>query len=92
MIKIAHFAQVEDNVVRNVIVVDNKDCGDLEFPESEPIGQAFISKIGLTGNWKQTSYNSNFRSTYAGMGHTFDPDLGDHGEFVTPSSADPVVE
>ena len=51
----AHFAKIEDNVVRNVIVVDNKDCGDLEFPESEPIGQAFISQIGLTGTWKQTS-------------------------------------
>ena len=60
----------DDN--NDVIVVDNKDCGDLEFPESEPIGQAFISQIGLTGTWKQTSYNGTIRKNYAGIGYTYD--------------------
>lgn len=90
MIIIAHFARVEDGVVREVIVVNNVDCGNLDFPESEPIGQAFISKIGLAGNWRQTSYNNNFRGKYAGVGDKFDPDLGDHGEFVSPVVADPA--
>lgn len=88
----AHFAKVEDGVVREVIVVNNADCGNLEFPESEPIGQAFINKIGLNGTWRQTSYNNNFRGTYAGTGYTFDPDLGDHGEFVPPASVEVPAE
>lgn len=90
MIKIAHFARVEDGVVREVIVVDNKDCGNLDFPESEAVGQAFIRSIGLNGVWRQTSYNNNWRGKYAGQGDSFDESLGDHGEFVSPAVAEPV--
>jgi hypothetical protein len=68
----AHFAKVENNIVRDLIVIDNKDCGDLPFPQSEPIGQAFIASIGLEGEWLQTSYNGNFRGKYAGTGYTWD--------------------
>ena len=69
----AHFAKIDENkIVQQVIVVNNSDCGNLEFPESESIGQSFINSIGLTGTWKQTSYNSNFRKNYAGMGYTYD--------------------
>lgn len=86
MSKIAHFAQVEDGVVRQVVVVDNNDApGD--FPDSEPLGQAFISSIGLTGTWKQTSYNGNFRGLYAGTGYTYDEELD---EFVAPVGT-PIV-
>lgn len=85
VIIIAHFARIDDGVVREVIVVNNADCGNLEFPDSEPVGQAFIKQIGLNGEWRQTSYNNNFRGKYAGQGDTFNPDLGDHGEFVSPA-------
>lgn len=69
----AHFARMSvDNVVEDVIVVANSDCGDLEFPESEPIGQAFIASLGISGEWLQTSYNNNFRGVYAGIGYLFD--------------------
>ena len=69
----AHFAKInEENIVQQVIVVNNSDCGGLEFPESESIGQSFINSIGLIGTWKQTSYNSNFRKNYAGIGYSFD--------------------
>jgi len=68
----AHFAQVNNGIVQQVIVVANSDCGDKEFPESESVGQAFISSLGLDGEWKQTSYNANFRSVYAGIGFTWD--------------------
>jgi len=77
----AHFAQVTDNIVRNVIVINNSDCGGGEFPDSEPIGQAFIADIGIAGDWLQTSYNGNFRGQYAGQGMTYDPTLD---EFVIP--------
>lgn len=69
----AHFAQIdENNIVKQVIVISNEDCGNLEFPESEIIGQNFINSIGLDGTWKQTSYNSNFRKRYAGLDDTYD--------------------
>ena len=67
----AHFAQVSNGVVQQVIVVANSDCGNKDFPESELAGQAFISSLGLEGEWKQTSYNANFRGTYAGIGYTW---------------------
>lgn len=71
----AHFAQLdENNVVINVIVVSNAELGELEFPESETIGIAFCKSLfGLNTNWKQTSYNANFRSKYAVIGGTYDP-------------------
>ena len=67
----AHFAKVSNGIVQQVIVVANSDCNDLDFPESESAGQAFISSLGLEGEWKQTSYNANFRGTYAGIGYTW---------------------
>jgi hypothetical protein len=81
----AHFAKIENDKVTEVIVVSNDDCGGGEFSESEPIGQAFIASLGLVGFWLQTSYNANFRGSYAGIGYTFDPLLGEYGEFVPPS-------
>ena len=80
----AHFAKVDNNIVQEVIVISNDDCDNLEFPESEPIGQAFIASIGLTGEWLQTSYSGSFRNIYAGPGVTFDASLGEYGEFVAP--------
>lgn len=77
----AHFAQVDNKIVNQVIVIDNADCGGGDFPESEPIGQAFIADIGLAGEWRQTSYNGNFRGTYAGIGFAYDSKAD---EFVAP--------
>jgi len=86
----AHFAQVnDDNIVQQVIVVANVDCGGGDFPASEPVGQAFIASLGLTGTWLQTSYNANFRKLYAGMGFTYDAVLD---EFVAPEVPEPPTE
>jgi hypothetical protein len=68
----ARFALVENNIVKQVIVVSNDDCGGGEFPASEAAGQTFIASLGLAGEWKQTSYNNNFRGRYAGIGYTYD--------------------
>ena len=68
----AHYAELdENNVVKRVIVVANKDTADVDGNESEAIGVAFCQKL-LGGNWKQTSYNANFRKHYAGIGYTYD--------------------
>jgi len=70
----AHFAQIdENNIVTQVIVVADSDCGGGQYPESDPIGAAFCNNL-LGGTWKQTSYNHNFRKRYAGIGYTFDAD------------------
>ena len=84
----AHFAQVDEyRIVRNVIVVNNSDCGGGDFPDSEPAGQAFIASIGIEGDWLQTSYNGNFRGQYAGQGMTYDPTLD---EFIAPELEEEV--
>ena len=82
----AHFAQVVSDIVQEVIVVANSDCNDLPFPQSEPVGQAFIASLGIAGEWLQTSYNGNFRGTYAGIGYTYD-EVSD--SFVAPEIPEP---
>ena len=68
----AHFAQLdENNLVTDVIVINNSDIGDLPFPESEPVGIAYINTFLPGKTWKQTSYNGNFRGMYAGIGCTY---------------------
>jgi len=82
----AHFAKVENSLVTQVIIISNDVCGEptLGFPETESVGCAFIADtLKFTGDWKQTSYNNNFRGTYAGIGYTYDPDAD---EFVAPEA------
>ena len=67
----AHFAQIENNLVTQVIVVDNNDCLDDQGIESEAIGTQFCTNL-LGGTWLQTSYNCNIRKNYAGIGYTYD--------------------
>jgi len=84
----AHFAYIdEDLVVRQVIVIDNSDCGGGDYPGSEPVGRAFIAGqhpdgLALAGLWLQTSRSGSFRGTYAGQGFLYDPDLD---VFVAPT-------
>ena len=85
----AHFAKIENETVTQVIVVSNDDCGGGDYPESEPIGQAFIALLGIEGEWLQTSYHANFRANYAGIGYTYDADLD---EFVSPPIIEPIDE
>ena len=61
----AHFARIEnDNIVSEVVVVDNS---------IEIRGEDFLANdLGLGGRWIQTSYNSNFRGKFAGIGDTYD--------------------
>jgi len=67
----AHFAQIENNLVTQVIVVDNNDILDEQGNESEELGIQFCQDL-LGGTWKQTSYNGNIRKNYAGIGYTYD--------------------
>lgn len=67
----AHFARIENGIVRQVIVVSNDDA------PTEATGKAFIASLSLAGEWIQTSYNSNpiegqDRGKYAGIGDSWD--------------------
>ena len=55
----AHFASLDaNNIVTYVCVVDNANCDNLPFPDSEPIGQEYLASLGLEGRWIETSYNT----------------------------------
>jgi len=70
-ILMAHFAQIENGLVTQVIVVSNAEILDANGIEQEDIGVAFCENL-LGGIWKQTSYNGNIRKNYAGIGFTYD--------------------
>lgn len=88
----AYFAHVQNGLVLNIIIIDDVDCGGGDFPESEPIGQAFIHSIGLAGKWVQTSPDGNFRGTYAAIGFTYDPDLDEFVAPIPPQIEEPLNE
>jgi len=81
---LAHFCQLdENNVVTQVIVVANEDTSDANGVEAEEIGVAFCKKLlGADTNWKQTSYNNNFRVRYAGISYSYNEELD---AFIPPS-------
>jgi hypothetical protein len=65
VIKIAHFAEIDDNnVVLRVLVTDNND------PNGDEGYQWLLDNLG--GNWVKTSYNGNIRKNFAGIGYTYD--------------------
>ena len=75
----AHYANVENGIVINVLVVPE---------EREHDGEAYLNSLGLEGRWIQTSYNTRgnvhygpdgkpdggvaLRYNYAGIGFTYD--------------------
>lgn len=68
----AHFAELDDNnIVQRVIVVNNEVLLDEDGIEQEAIGIKFCQDL-LGGRWVQTSYNNNFRGTFAGIGFKYD--------------------
>ena len=80
-----YFAQIDDtDTVQQVIRIENDVLGEnmLAFPETEPVGRAFIANtLSLAGEWRQTSFNGSFRKRYAGIGYFFDRE---RDEFVPP--------
>ena len=69
----AHFVELENNIVTRVVVVHNNELLDGNGIEQEANGIAFCQSHFGTPNWLQTSYNGNIRKNYASIGHTYDP-------------------
>jgi hypothetical protein len=77
----AHFARVENNIVREVIVVNNEVILDETGTEQELIGIDFCKSLyGPHTEWVQTSYNGTFRGKYAGAGDNWDGE-----NFISPT-------
>jgi hypothetical protein len=76
----AHFAKIEDGIVREVIVIKNEVLLDENGVEQESIGAQFCHDT-FGGEWVQTSYNANFRGKYAGDG-----DIWDGTNFTSPTA------
>ena len=76
----AHFAELIEKtdptgftadthlIVKRVVVVDNAHVNSDEHVS----GENWCSTFFGGGNWKQTSYNHNFRKMYAGIGMVYD--------------------
>lgn len=68
----AHFVELNNqNIVQRVVVLANDVLLDESGVEQEAIGIDFCGQL-LGGSWKQTSYNSNFRKNFAGIGFSYD--------------------
>jgi hypothetical protein len=63
----AHFAQIVDGIVTQVVVVDNSE---------ELRGQEYLNSLGLEGTWVQTSYNATFGKKFAAIGDTYAASTG----------------
>jgi len=86
----AHFVKMNGNFCGQVTVINNEVLENKSFPESEPIGIAFCKSLyGADTEWLQTSYNSNFRGTYAGPGMIYDSELD---IFTYPTVTEEVPE
>lgn len=71
----AHFAQLNNNTVTQVIVVSNADLIDENGIEQEHLGIAICEAVAGAGRWVQTSYNGNFRKKYAAIGDIYNSDV-----------------
>jgi hypothetical protein len=72
----AHFAELdENNKVLRVIVIADKDTANDKGEEKEEIGIAFCKSLfGEDTKWVQTSYNANFRGSFAAIDDLYDAD------------------
>jgi hypothetical protein len=73
----AHFAKIENKLVTQVIVVGNEH--ELTFADN---------RKEFDETWIQTSYNSNIRFNFAGIGYTYD-EIRD--AFIPPKCHDEAV-
>ncbi len=81
----AHFAELNNsNEVLRVVVISNDDV-DSHGGELSSDAETFVASIVPHSEdgtaWKQTSYNSNFRKQYAGIGLIYD---ASKDKFISP--------
>ena len=69
-----YFAHVTETIVDLVHVLADGVTDDLPFPESEPLGQAFLSDLwdDTPQSYVECSIDGAYRGCYPGVGYTFD--------------------
>jgi len=92
----AHFAEIKQEtdptgftpdthwVVQRVVVVANDvetAAGPLGENDMHVDGETWCKNFFKSGDWKQTSYNNNFRKQYCGIGYVYD---STKDKFLTP--------
>tara|TARA_R110000803_G_scaffold192553_1_gene255414 strand:- start:13 stop:381 length:369 start_codon:yes stop_codon:yes gene_type:complete len=78
----ASFAKLGlNNKVIEVLSVNNNELLDSNGVEQEVNGIDFLTKLTNYPVWVQTSYNSNIRKNYAGIGYTYNED---RDAFIAP--------
>ena len=84
-----YFAHVTETIVDVVHVLADGVTDDLPFPESEPLGQAFLSDLwgDTPQSYVECSLDGAYRGCYPGVGYAYDPVLD---VFVAPES--PPIE
>lgn len=65
----AHFARVEQGIVREVIVVANDA---LDPSDEEESGRTVLAESGIDGEFWQCSYNGSIRGCYPAPGYLWD--------------------
>ena len=82
----AHFAELnEEAIVIQVVVVRDDELRDADGSENEHLGLTFLNRVMGGGHWVQTSYNANFRKSYAGVGFSYD---SERDAFIPPKPYD----
>jgi hypothetical protein len=81
----ANFALIKQNIVISVIVIDNEKLIS-NGVEVEQLGIDLIDSLNIKSIYdydtiRQTSYNSNFRNKYAGIGDTWNEE---NNVFIKP--------
>lgn len=77
----AHFAKLDENNTVTAVHTVNNNVLLVNGVENEQVGINFLAQLHNHINWKQTSYNRNFRKNYAGIGYTYD---ADRDAFIAP--------
>lgn len=71
----AHFAEIIDNTVNQVLVMDNS------WTDEQTL--TWLAENVSNNLWLQCSYNGNIRGAFPGIGYKYDPELD---VFVAPVS------
>jgi len=68
-----YFAEIDqENIVKNVIIIDDDKVNGLNYPESEVVGKLFIEQeLQLGGNWLECSLDNAFRKRYPSQGFQY---------------------
>lgn len=89
-----HYAHVlPDLTIDQIVVVSAADVNDLPYPDSEPVGQAFLHALyGNADTWLESSRDGSFRGRPARIGGYYMPDIDEFGPIPEPVPPEPEEE